>query len=116
MPLLPCGGERAPRATRRQCRRKCDGLSRHEAAEISSVTLLQRGRRWRWRSYARLSIVPCGVSACAPTHDRTVDGEAGHLEGWPGLFGPSCLVAIRAHVRHTPTPDLPTPQQRRTGG
>ena len=63
MPLLPCGWERVPLPTRRRCRKECDGLSRHEAAEISSATLLRRWRRCRWRSHGRLDIAPCGVDA-----------------------------------------------------
>src|SRR6266851_7408420 len=54
--LLPCGWESAPLSTRRQCRKGCDGLSGHEAAEISSATLLRRWRLGRWRSHGRLDI------------------------------------------------------------
>jgi hypothetical protein len=54
MPLLPCGWESAFFPTRRQCRKECDGLSDHEAAEMASLTLLLRGRLCRWRSYGRL--------------------------------------------------------------
>jgi hypothetical protein len=63
MPLLPCGWEHVPLPTRRRCRKECDGLSRHEAAEISSPTLLRRWRLCRWRSHGRLYIAPCGVDA-----------------------------------------------------
>ena len=65
MPLLPCGWESAFLPTRRQCRKERDGLSNHEAAEISSATLLRRWKRGRWRSIGRLSIAPCGVGAHA---------------------------------------------------
>jgi hypothetical protein len=65
MPLLPCGWESALLPTRRQCRKECDGLSGHEAAEISSATLLRRWRLCRWRSYGCLYIALCGVGAHA---------------------------------------------------
>jgi len=61
MPLLSSGWESAPLLTRRRCRKECDGLSHHEAAEMSSLTLLRRGRLCRWRSYSRLSRAQCGV-------------------------------------------------------
>jgi hypothetical protein len=65
MPLLPCGWECVPLPTRRQCRKECDDLSGHEAAEISSATLLRRWKRCHWRSSSCLSIAPCGVGAHA---------------------------------------------------
>ena len=65
MPLLPCGWECVPLPTRRQCRKECDDLSGHEAAEISSATLLRQWRRGRWRSSSRLFIALCGVGAHA---------------------------------------------------
>src|SRR6266852_1791937 len=44
MPLLPlCLGEGSS-SPRGRCREECDGLSRYEAAEMASLTLL---RRWR---------------------------------------------------------------------
>ena len=61
MPLLSGGWECVPLATRRRCRKECDGLSGYEAAEISSATLLLRWRLCRWRSHARLYIALCGV-------------------------------------------------------
>jgi hypothetical protein len=63
MPLLPCGWEHVPLPTRRRCRKECDGLSGHEAAEISSPTLLRGWRLCRWRSHGRLYIAQCGVDA-----------------------------------------------------
>ena len=107
MPLLPCGWECVPLPTRRQCRKECDGLSGHEAAEISSATLRQRWRRGRWRSDSRLSIAPCGVGAYTAPHSRTVDCEDGHPRGWPLLFDPSSSGAIRAHC-------FPTSSNRNT--
>jgi hypothetical protein len=73
MPLLQCGEESPPFPTRRRCRREYDDLSGHEAAEISSPTLLRRGRRCRWRSHGRLDIASCGVDArmcCIQSHSR----------------------------------------------
>jgi hypothetical protein len=67
------GWESAPLPTRRWCRKGCDGLSGHKAAEISSSTLLLRWRLGRWRSPSRLSIAPCGVDAytrCTQSHSR----------------------------------------------
>jgi hypothetical protein len=63
MPLLPCSWESASLPTRRRCRKERDGLSGHEAAEISSATLLRRWRLCRWRSHGRLYIAQCGVDA-----------------------------------------------------
>ena len=73
MPLLSSGWESASLPLRRRCRKECDGLSGHEAAEMASLTLLLRGRLCRWRSYSRLSIVQCGVSAythCIQSNSR----------------------------------------------
>src|SRR4029450_13501481 len=61
MPLLPCGWEYVSLPTRRRRRKECDGLSGHEAAEISSPTLPRRWRRCCWRSHSRLYIAECGV-------------------------------------------------------
>src|SRR5678815_330885 len=62
MPLLPCGWEYVPLpSTTAGCRKECDGLSCHEAAEISSPMLLRRWRRGRWRSDGRLDRAYCGV-------------------------------------------------------
>ena len=44
MPLLPWDWESALLPTRWRCRKECDGLSRYEAAQMSFLTLLLRGR------------------------------------------------------------------------
>ena len=82
MPLLPCAWERAPRPTRRRCRRECDGLSGYEAAEMASLTLLRRWRLCRRRSQGRFYIAEYGVDA----YSRRVDCEDGHPRGWPLLL------------------------------
>jgi hypothetical protein len=113
MPLLPCGWESASFPTRRQCRKGCDALSRHKAAEISLATLRQRWRRCRWRSYGRLLHSPCGVGAHTAPHSRPVDCEDGHPQGWPLLFCSISPVVIRAKRRslsrmgHPAIPSVP---------
>ena len=47
--------------TRRRCRKAYNGLSSHETAEISFLTLLLRWRLCRWRSLGGLYIAQCSV-------------------------------------------------------
>ena len=73
MPLLSSGWESAALPTRWRCRKECDGLSGHEAAEISSLTLLRRWRLGRWRSHGRFYRAQCGVGAytrCIQSNSR----------------------------------------------
>ena len=73
MPLLSSGWESVALPLRRRCRKECDGLSGHEAAEMASLTLLLRWRLCRWRSYSRLESTQCGVDVdmhCIQSNSR----------------------------------------------
>jgi hypothetical protein len=101
MPLLSCGEESPPLPTRRRCRREYDGLSGHEAAEISSPTLLRRWRLCRWRSHGRLYIASCGVRCTHVLH--TVEqsiGKTATRAGGRCSFDPSSPVATRVNEGH----------------
>jgi hypothetical protein len=107
-PLLPCGWECVPFPTRRQCRKECDGVSRHEAAEISSPMLLRRWRRCRGRSSGCLDIAPCGVGAHALHTVAQSIVKTATLKGGRCSLDPSSSPAIRAPC--TLLPDVHKPQ------
>ena len=80
--------------------RNVDGLSGYKAAEMSSRTLLLRGRLSRWRSHSRLSIAPCGVDAhrrCTQSHEEIVTTAT--LKGWPLLFQSVFPCPFTANLR-----------------
>jgi len=72
--------------TRWLCREDDDGLSGHEATEISSLMLLRRWRSYRWEE---LQLFINRVMWCRHTRDASIhvaSREDGHPTGWPLLF------------------------------
>jgi hypothetical protein len=85
MPLLPCGWESAPLPTRQWCRKEYDGLSGHEAAEISSQRSSDAGGSGVGGATVALTERHAvSMHTCAPDSLR-VDDEDGHPRGWPLL-------------------------------